>query len=444
MLQAALNRLSLAGLSATLIGNGIGRFAFIALMPALIDAGWFTKGEASQLSVATLLGYVLGAWASDWLGRRYAVTTLLRASMLICSVSFLACAFRDAPLAWYYAWRTAAGFCGAILMVLPAPVVLPKHDPAIRGKASGIVFSGIGLGAVLSGLLVPVLIAGVGVGVIWGDRVLPLAFRGVEGAWLGMGAVCLALTVSAWRQWPPEASVPPAATVDGAPPPKDEIPAEARWTVWLILAAHGLNAMGYLAHTMFWVDYIVREQGMSLAMGGFMWSMFGVGAAIGPLLTGSLADKFGLRRCLIAGFALKALAAAMPWWSSSVPALFVSSILMGIFTPGIVALISAFALETVGAKLHRRAWGLATFSFSITQAGGGFLMATAAPHLDSYHPLFLASAMALLGSIACVLMIRKPDAAVEDLAPVSPEPVATSDSPLPETDLYPNATAVEK
>lgn len=439
MLQAALNRLSLAGLSATLIGNGIGRFAFIALMPALIDAGWFTKGEASQLSVATLLGYVLGAWAADWLGRRYAVATLLRASMLICSVSFFACAFHDAPLAWYYVWRTAAGFCGAILMVLPAPVVLPQHDAAIRGRASGIVFSGIGLGAVLSGLLVPVLIAGVGVAVVWGGSIVPLAFRGVEGAWLGMGAICLALTVSAWRQWPPEASLPPTAA-DGGPAAKEEVPAESRLTVWLILAAHGLNAVGYLAHTMFWVDYIVREQGRSLAMGGFMWSMFGVGAAIGPLLTGSLADKFGLKRCLIAGFALKAVAAAMPWWSSSVPALFVSSILMGIFTPGIVALVSAYALETVGPALHRRAWGLATFSFSITQAGGGFLMATAAPHLDSYHPLFLASALALLGSIACVLLIRK--TAMQEVAVA--EPVATGDAVTPESTLYPNATALEK
>jgi MFS family permease len=439
MLQAALNRLSLAGLSATLIGNGIGRFAFIALMPALIDAGWFTKGEASQLSVATLLGYVLGAWVSDWLGRRYAVATLLRWSMLLCSLSFFACAFRDAPLAWYYGWRLAAGFCGAILMVLPAPVVLPQHDPAVRGRASGIVFSGIGLGAVLSGLLVPVLIAGVGVAVVWGDAVLPLAFRGVEGAWLGMGAVCLALTVSAWRQWPPEASNPPGAA-DGGPAPKEEIPTDARTTVWLILLAHGLNAMGYLAHTLFWVDYIVREQGRSLAMGGFMWSMFGLGAAIGPLLTGSLADKFGLRRCLIAGFALKALAAAMPWWSSSVPALFVSSILMGIFTPGIVALISAYALETVGAQLHRRAWGLATFSFSIAQAGGGLAMATAAAHLDSYHPLFLASALALLGSIACVLLIRK--SAIETVAVV--EPLAIDDAGAHERALYPNATALEK
>ncbi len=439
MLQAALNRLSLAGLSATLIGNGIGRFAFIALMPALIDAGWFTKGEASQLSVATLLGYVLGAWVSDWLGRRYAVATLLRWSMLLCSISFFACAFSDAPLVWYYAWRLAAGFCGAILMVLPAPVVLPQHDAAVRGRASGIVFSGIGLGAVLSGLLVPVLIAGVGVGIVWGDTVWPLAFRGVAGAWLGMGAVCLALTVSAWRQWPPEASQAPIGA-DGSAVAKEEIPVDARLTVWLILIAHGLNAMGYLAHTMFWVDYIVREQGRSLAMGGFMWSMFGVGAAIGPLLTGSLADKFGLKRCLIAGFALKSLAAALPWWSSSVPALFVSSILMGIFTPGIVALISAYALETVGPQLHRRAWGLATFSFSIAQAGGGFLMATAAPHLDSYHPLFLASALALLGSITCVLLIRKP-AAKEAVAS---EPIVVPDAGTPEGVPYPNVTALEK
>ena len=60
-MQRALNGLSLAGLSATLVGNGVGRFAFIALMPAVIDAAWFSKAQASHLSVATLLGYILGA-----------------------------------------------------------------------------------------------------------------------------------------------------------------------------------------------------------------------------------------------------------------------------------------------------------------------------------------------------------------------------------------------
>jgi MFS family permease len=442
MFDRALNRLSLAGLSATLIGNGIGRFAFIALMPALIEAGWFSKGQASHLSVATLVGYVLGAWATDWLGHRYRVVTLLRVSMLVCSLSFFACAFQGAPMAWYYFWRTAAGFCGAVLMVLPAPVVLPQHDVAVRGRASGIVFSGIGLGAVLSGLLVPAMIAGLGVAVILGGQVWPLAFRGVTGAWLGMGAICLLLTIGSWRQWPVESHALPSP-VQPDQPRQDEIPADARWTVWMILLAHGLNAVGYLAHTLFWVDYIVRELHMPLATGGFFWSMFGLGAAVGPLLTGSLADRFGLRRCLIGGFLLKGLAAALPVWSSSVPALLTSSLLMGIFTPGIVALVSAYALDRVGPTLHRRAWGMATFSFAIAQAAGGFLMASLATNMESYHPLFLVSAVALLGSVACVLMVRrKPES--EPIAAVqegSPERVAT---PEPVIDASDNNTVLEK
>ena len=405
MVGRALNRLSFAGLSATLVGNGIGRFAFIALVPALIQAGWFTKGEASHLSVATLLGYVIGAWASDFLGSRFRAAVLLRTAMLVCSLSFFAGAIEGGGMPWHYFWRTAAGFCGAILMVLPAPVLLPQHRPGIRGRASGIVFAGIGLGAVLSGLLVPVLVAGVGLAFTFGTTQVPVfEMRGVVGAWLGMGGICLALTLFAWRQWPTEAhSHPGAALASDRTAP---IPAESRLAIRLILAAHALNAIGYLTHTLFWVDYIVRELKMPLATGGFFWSVFGLGAAIGPLLTGTLADAFGLRRCLIVAFLLKAVSAALPLLSNSLPTLFVSSLLMGVFTPGIVALVSAYTLDRVGAEHHRRAWGMATFSFAIAQAVGGFFMALAATRMDSYRPLFIVSAAALLGSLLCIAAIR--------------------------------------
>ena len=157
---------------------------------------------------------------------------------------------------------------------------------------------------------------------------------------------------------------------------------------------------------------------MPLATGGFFWAMFGLGAAIGPMLTGSVADAFGLRRCLIAGFIIKAISAVMPVVSSSPWALLASSILMGIFTPGIVALVSAYTLDCVGAEHHRKAWGMATTSFAIAQAAGGALMAFAATRLDSYHPLFCVSAAALVGSIVCIAMIR---------APAVPEPAQTRD-----------------
>jgi predicted MFS family arabinose efflux permease len=396
MLKVALNRMSVAGLSATLVGNGIGRFAFIALMPALIDSAWFTKGEASQLGVATLLGYVLGAWRADGLARRHSPAALIPWSMLLISISFFASAVSGWPLGWYYLWRVVAGASGAVLMVLPAPVVVPLHDPAVRGRASGIVFSGVGMGAIVSGLLVPALVAGMGV------------FSGVQGAWLGLGTLCLLLTLASWRQWSSH-SAPPASS---SAPGDQAAPSDAvkNRTVWLILIAHGLNAVGYLAHTMFWVDYLVRELGLSLATGGFYWSVFGLGAAIGPMLTGRLADAFGTRRCLLLGFAVKAVAAALPVWASSAPALFVSSLLMGVCTPGVLALVSAYTLEVVGPKLNRQVWGKATFSFSLAQGVGGFIMAAAVIHMESYRALFIASAVALLGSITCIAAVTGPTA----------------------------------
>jgi MFS family permease len=110
---------------------------------------------------------------------------------------------------------------------------------------------------------------------------------------------------------------------------------------------------------------------------------------------------------LLIGFALKALAAMLPVWASNAPALFVSSLLMGICTPGVLALVSAYTLEMVGPTMNRQVWGKATFSFSLAQGVGGFLMASAVVYLDSYRPLFIASAVALLGSVACIAAIRK-------------------------------------
>jgi MFS family permease len=166
------------------------------------------------------------------------------------------------------------------------------------------------------------------------------------------------------------------------------------------------------------VDYVVRELGMPLATGGFYWAMFGLGAAVGPMLTGTLADAFGLKRCLIGGFAIKALSAVLPVLSSSAPALLVSSLLMGIFTPGIVALVSAYTLDRVGQVHHRKAWGMATSGFAMAQAAGGALMAFAATQLHSYQALFCVSAAALIGSIVCIAMIRERSPIQEGIEPI--------------------------
>jgi MFS family permease len=114
---------AVAGLAATLIGNGLGRFAYTPLIPALIAAGWFAPAEAVYLAAANLAGYLVGAMGARRLAVATSSTFGARAAMVATVASLIACAF---PLgfAWYGVWRFIAGVTGGVLMVLAVPMVL--------------------------------------------------------------------------------------------------------------------------------------------------------------------------------------------------------------------------------------------------------------------------------------------------------------------------------
>ncbi len=82
---------ALAGLCASLVGIGLGRFAYTPLIPALVAAGWFTPSQAVYLGAANLAGYLVGALAARRLTARWGTRSVLRGMMLVAS------AFLDAP-----------------------------------------------------------------------------------------------------------------------------------------------------------------------------------------------------------------------------------------------------------------------------------------------------------------------------------------------------------
>ncbi|MFA0553126.1 YbfB/YjiJ family MFS transporter [Vibrio lentus] len=377
-----LNRTTFAGLAATLVGNGIGRFAYIALMPVLIQSGWFSSEDASMLGAATLIGYIFGAPASSFLQRYYSTGTLIRASLLLSSFSCLGCALKTAPFEWFLTLRTMAGISGAILMVLAPPMIASLHPQEMKARISGVVFSGIGLGAMISGTIIPLLI-----------------YQSVESAWLGMGAIAFLATVLTWNTWNLEAK---QSHCTMSPASFRDLSKRTRISIRFVLLAYTFGAIGYLPHTLFWVDYIVRELGMTLSSGGVYWAVFGIGAAIGPIVTGVLGDRIGLKKALLTAFFCKAIGVALPLLSTGTVALFVSSLLVGMFTPGIVTLVSTYTLELVGTQLHTKYWGAMTMAFAISQGVVGFVMAHYAPQLSSYNILFLVSTSALILSIVCI------------------------------------------
>nr|WP_314627190.1 YbfB/YjiJ family MFS transporter [uncultured Noviherbaspirillum sp.] len=369
--------LALAGLCANLIGIGIGRFAYVPLLPVIIDAGWATPAGAAQLAAANLIGYLLGALAAHPLAVRLGAPVAIRGAMLALLLSLVACAFQPA-LAWLWVWRCLAGAAGGLVIILAAPHVLSQVEPRVRGRAVGLVFSGIGLGVVFSGFAVPAFGA-----------------RHLQAAWLALAACAAIAIVYAWPKFASEVKPRMAA------PPGPLLP---RGAMLALLCAYPLDAIGYLPHTVFWVEYLVHGLSLPMSVGGAFWAVFGAGAAIGPLLTGMVADRLGFRMTVIGCLALKAVAVALPLVSTSTTALFISSFMVGALTPGLVAVASGRALEIVGPGAHQRNWAMMTFLYALMQALGGYAMAALYGALHSFDLLFAigASVLLLAAAIAAV------------------------------------------
>ncbi len=92
----------------------------------------------------------------------------------------------------------------------------------------------------------------------------------------------------------------------------------------------------------------------------------------------------------------------MPLVSTHSSALALSSLLVGLFTTGTVALVSAYSLECVGYELNTKAWGMLTMAFALSQGGFGYLYANLAPSMNSYQPLFAFSSAALIVALLCI------------------------------------------
>lgn len=385
---------ALAGLAASMVGIGIARFSYTPLLPALIDAGWFSETDAVYLGAVNLAGYLVGALSAAPLGKRFRATRMIPLAMLIASVSLLACA-EPAPFAWFFVWRAVAGITGGIIMVLAGSVVLAAVPKERRGVAGGILFTGVGLGIAISGTLVPALIA-----------------HGLTATWLSLGAVSLIATVASyavWRRSPPRPKRQSNAEFSLASATRASSP-----RFLCLHAVYGLVAFGLVPHMIFLVDYVARGLALGLDAGGALWVTLGIGTVAGPLAAGRLADAIGFRRALLTVVTIAVAAVgATPLVDSGV-ILHGLSFIVGSILVGIVPLIAGRVHEIAGTDddLGRLAWGHATIAFSVGQATGAYAISYLFETTGRYGPLFAVGAAAVF--LAMIFQALTP----KDPAPV--------------------------
>ncbi|WP_433771931.1 YbfB/YjiJ family MFS transporter [Pseudomonas putida] len=339
---------TVAGFSASLVGIGLARFAYTPLLPAIVGAHWFDASRAAYLGAANLAGYLAGALFGRSLAAKTSTRFTLRAMMLLASIAFFACAY-PVSFAWFFAWRLLSGVAGGALMVLAAPTVLAHVPPSRRGLVGGVIFMGVGVGIAASGTLVPLLLQ-----------------QGLAQTWLGLGLIALLLTAVAWGGWPAQDAPADKAVHHRRPPPQGTLKA--------LYVEYALNAAGWVPHMIFLVDFVARGLGQGLQTGAQYWVLFGIGATVGPLLAGAVADRIGFGRALRAAFLIEAVSVAVPALQLDLELgtvwLMASSVIVGAFVTGTVPLVLGRLQEVLARHPAQQAaaWQTATVGFALFQA----------------------------------------------------------------------------
>lgn len=364
---------TLAGFCASLVGIGLARFAYTPLLPAIVGAHWFDASVAAYLGAANLAGYLAGALLGRPIAARVPIAVTLRAMMALATVAFFACAY-PLSFSWFFSWRFLSGLAGGALMVLAAPTVLALVPAARRGLAGGVIFMGVGVGVAVSGTLVPLLLR-----------------QSLQDTWLGLGGLSLVLTAIAWKGWPRDVPVERAAApAQSAQQTPARAASQSRHAhqrphplrapripaLRALYAEYALNAAGWVPHMIFLVDFVARGLGQGVEAGAEYWVLFGIGATVGPVLAGALADRIGFGRALRLAFTLQAVGVVIPALGLGDGWLMASSVVVGAFVTGTVPLVLGRVHELLAHHpAHRNpAWRTATVSFALFQAVAAYAL----------------------------------------------------------------------
>ena len=375
---------SLAGLCCMLVGVGLGRFAYTPILPLMISEHWLTSLQAGYLGAINFLGYLLGAILGriciQWLGS----LRTIQYALIACTMSFFLCMLSFGSF-WLDFWRAVAGFGGALLMITAPTLIFPHVPPHLKGRVGGIIFSGVGIGIVISGIVVP--------------------FTGLIGlrlTWFVVGFIALLALLFAWFNLP-KVETHEQSKVQSL---LASLP-EFKWPVILLTIAYFFGAIGFTPHSLFLVACIQFYFHYSSIFGGLCWALFGIGAVIGTISFGFLADHLGVAKCFAGAYVLATALIACILSTDNMIIIAITSFLMGMLFLSTVSLAAAELSQLVTHHAYAALWGVLIVSFAVGQTGTAYLISHLMQQSNGFILIFLLALGTLfIAAVAAISIVK--------------------------------------
>lgn len=332
---------------------GVARFTYGVMLPSLrrdLSLDYLTGGA---LNAVHLLGYLIGTLVAPSLARR---TGMARFSMLshgVVAAGAVICALApqavtSGPLLLGLGRLvTGLGAGGGIMAVMV--IAFAAVSAGRRPLVSAIVWSGMGIATIISGLAAPFLLAS-------------------DTGWRTAFALSALLALTIAIVFPPRGSVTDAALPDSA---RSTFGAgELLTTRWLfLLASYFLFAFGYIAWSTFAGARLAATQAPIIVV-QMTWIVFGAATMIGAALTVPLSRSAALRHhALTLSFLLAGAGALISALDAGTAAL-AGALLVGLGAGATPTIVTSHARDRCNAEDYARVFSLAAAALGTGQLLG--------------------------------------------------------------------------
>jgi MFS family permease len=382
--RSAAWRVLIASAVVVCFGMG-GLFCLGVFLKPIEDAtGWSRTAISATISLNWLFAG-LGSFVWGWLSNRYpaGIISVLGGSLL--GLGFVLSSQTATVWQLYLTFGVLVGFaCGAFYAPLVA--VASRWFPANRGLAVATISAGLGLGTLVIATLARILID-------FSDWRLAMLMLG-DLSWLIIIPTALLIKT------PPVGAVADGAiprTSAGAPFSLSSILRTRQF--WIISAAHLLCCTAHSGPIFHMVTHAI-DQGIPALVAA---SILGVASFLsipGRIVTGAIADRFGVKRTLVAGLVIQAVVILLFLFAHGIVSFYTIAITFGMAYGGVMPLYAVVIRDYFGERAMAPAYGAAFFASCIGMALGALLGGLSYDYMGSYVSMFVTAAGVGLAAVA--------------------------------------------
>lgn len=358
----------IGGILALAVAMGIARFSYTPILPLMQEDLSFSDAAAGYLASSNYAGYLVGAVIVGILPLKSRRAFYLRVSLVVSIVTTFSMGFTHA----YWLMMTIrflSGVASAFIFVLTSSIVLDRLAANGKTNYAGFLYAGVGLGIFLSSILIP----GFNALFAW------------NGAWVSLAFISAAFGIFIWM-WLKDSSN--LAAVKEKPQSTFPVP-PAKWLRYLMIA-YGLEGLGYIVTGTFIVSIAERTPSFH-GDPAFVWMVVGLAVIPSCFIWSTLAKRKGFVTALIWAMGLQAFGIALPVFSLSPIALFISACLFGATFMGISTLTTTVARQ-MSPHNSSQIIGYLTAVYAIGQMIGPSIAGVLTTFTENYHAALIGAA----------------------------------------------------